>query len=62
MKKISPFKLVLMVLVVPLLSSCNLLTEVPNTEMSIGFLIQLALIVAIIAVVIMAYSLNANKS
>ncbi|MFT7351769.1 MAG: hypothetical protein ACI9XR_001528 [Flavobacterium sp.] len=57
MKKIIHFKRTLMLNVSSKVSSYDLLTEVPILKVSVGFLIQIFLILAIIIVLIIAFFL-----
>jgi hypothetical protein len=61
MKKLSLFKIALILVVSAVVGSCDLLTKVPIVNMSLGLLLQFALIIEIIAVVIIAYFLSMNK-
>jgi hypothetical protein len=61
MKKISLFKITLILVVSAVVGSCDLLTEVPIVNMSLGLLLQIALIIEIIAVVIIAYFLSMHN-
>lgn len=61
MKKLSLFKIALILVVSAVVGSCDLLTKVPIVNISLGLLLQFALIIEIIAVVIIAYFLSMNK-
>jgi hypothetical protein len=61
MKKMSIFKIVLILIVSVVVGSYNLLKEVPVVNMSLGFLLQMFLLIEIIAFVIIAFFLSTSK-